>query len=867
MSQGAGDPQAVLEGILEQIEILLEIISNIVASLPTAPPPAPGATPVVPVATPVVPPANTPAVPAPTPVAPAPPGVPPLCIQTFSLKHQVRTAGKTSSSKNLAVVVNGAKKLALAAENEADLARVDRLLAIAERLEGRIESGYERIAAIEDQIEATLVELEAATDDVTAERLEQRLDRLFDRLESAENRVFRTEDRLDRIFTRIDNILDADNTPTVPGAPPGAPTPAAPEATPPAPNAPTPQNPGATPAAPAPTPPAAPTPAAPEPTPPGVPTPAAPGATPPANPTPAAPEPTPASPTPAAPVPTPANPTPAVPPVVPTPVAPPPNSGVPGNPVCFCIFTYQLIFDQPAVANYQVEVRLEEPVESVFEDFKILGGASIAVEQGFSGTIDIEVPVTTPVQSEFGRWNILLQDDAGGITEFTEEVQLNVCVGAVPPNPGAPVPTPAAPAPTPAAPAPTPAAPAPTPAAPAPTPAAPAPTPAEPTPAAPTPAPTPAVEPTPVSPTPVPTVPPAPAGIPDIELVDAFPNLQFTNPVDFQSPKDGSGRIFVVEKGGQLSWFQNDPNVFQANTVLNLAGQISSNGERGLLGLALHPQFAVNGRLFLNYTAPDGDTTIAEYQMDPNDPGAGATEVGVLMTVDQPFENHNAGQLLFGPDGYLYIGMGDGGSGGDPQGNGQDLTTPLGSMLRIDVNGGSPYTVPADNPFVNAGGDVRPEIWAYGLRNPWRFSFDSATGDLWLADVGQNEIEEVDIIVRGGNYGWKIHEGTRCFEAPVCNLPEHREPIFEYDHSEGVSITGGYVYRGTESPALQGTYLFADFAFGGIWGLRETNGEVSEVRKLLDSGRSIATFGEDGNGEVYLSDFRTGKFYKIVAAP
>lgn len=318
------------------------------------------------------------------------------------------------------------------------------------------------------------------------------------------------------------------------------------------------------------------------------------------------------------------------------------------------------------------------------------------------------------------------------------------------------------------------------------------------------------------------------------------------NPVYITHSRDESGRLFIVEQPGRIRILQNGKLLSPA--FLDLSSKVLFGGERGLLGLAFHPKFATNRRFFVNYTRqPDGATIIAEYTVSSTNSNLADTSERVLLTIPQPFVNHNGGMIEFGPDGYLYIGMGDGGSAGDPQNNGQNLMVLLGKMLRIDVDGETPYAIPKDNPFFGAL-SIRNEIYAYGLRNPWRFSFDRETGELYAGDVGQNRIEEVDIIKKGGNYGWRLMEGSSCYNpATNCDRTGLILPITEYDHTIGCSITGGYVYRGKRFPDLQGVYFFGDYCQGTIFSYR--NGTTT---KLLQSGLGITSFGEDQDGELYV---------------
>jgi len=336
-----------------------------------------------------------------------------------------------------------------------------------------------------------------------------------------------------------------------------------------------------------------------------------------------------------------------------------------------------------------------------------------------------------------------------------------------------------------------------------------------------------------------------------------------STPVYLTHAGDGSGRLFVVEQEGKIRIVQNGSLL--STPFLDIQNRVTSGGETGLLSVAFHPSYRSNRRFFIDYTArrPNLKTIVAEYQTSATNPNVADTAERVLLTIDQPFENHNGGQLQFGPDGYLYIGMGDGGSGGDPQGNGQNQNALLGKLLRIDVDGGSPYGVPVDNPFVGISG--ADEIWAFGLRNPWRFSFDRANGRLFAGDVGQNSYEEVDIIARAGNYGWNIMEGNHCYSPPTgCDTTGLELPINEYDHSLGDSVTGGYVYRGKQFPQLLGTYLFADFGSSRIWALTETNRGTWERSDLLQPGFNISSFGEDESGEIYVVNYG-GSIHRIGA--
>lgn len=349
-----------------------------------------------------------------------------------------------------------------------------------------------------------------------------------------------------------------------------------------------------------------------------------------------------------------------------------------------------------------------------------------------------------------------------------------------------------------------------------------------------------------------------------------------SRPLYVTAPPGEANRLFIVEQGGRIL-LRKDGAVLET-PFLDLSGLIGSGtGERGLLGLAFHPDYTRNGIFFVNYTDSNHDTVVALYCAYAEDPDRGDPDTAkILLTIQQPYSNHNGGMLAFGPDGYLYVALGDGGSGNDPGNNGQALDTLLGKLLRIDVDNGDPYGIPADNPFVSDGA-VRDEIWAYGLRNPWRFSFDRETGDLWVADVGQNALEEINVqsadSAGGENYGWRVREGDQCRPGESnCDLPGAVDPIHVYANVGSQSITGGYVYRGAAIPELVGTYFFADFITGKVYALvREPGGgvTVTDETDSLNSGnitlQNVASFGEDGVGELYLVDHGAGAVYQLVA--
>lgn len=352
----------------------------------------------------------------------------------------------------------------------------------------------------------------------------------------------------------------------------------------------------------------------------------------------------------------------------------------------------------------------------------------------------------------------------------------------------------------------------------------------------------------------------------------AFPQLSFNRPVDLQHAGDNSKRLFVVEQSGIISVFQNDMATSTKTTFLDIRSKVDDNGnEEGLLGLAFHPEFESNGYFYVNYTATAPDrTVVSRFNVSSQNANqADASSEVVILTFDQPHSNHNGGQVSFGPDGYLYIAVGDGGSGGDPHGHGQNRTTLLGSILRIDVNdpeGGNPYGIPDDNPFANNINGYKEEIYAYGLRNPWRFSFDADNGRLWAADVGQNAYEEIDIIENGGNYGWNVMEGKHCFlPSSGCDTEGLILPIHEYGRSEGISITGGFVYRGPSLPELVGRYIYADYGSRRIWALEHSDLSNPSNTELLQADFNIASFGVDQNNELYICGF-DGKIYRLEPA-
>lgn len=341
----------------------------------------------------------------------------------------------------------------------------------------------------------------------------------------------------------------------------------------------------------------------------------------------------------------------------------------------------------------------------------------------------------------------------------------------------------------------------------------------------------------------------------------------FEQPVYLATSHDGSGRLFVVEQAGVIRIVSppGKPHV----EFLDIRDRVDSGGEKGLLSVAFHPQFKVNRKLFVNYTTSSKGqlwTHISEFKASPDGSSADPSSERVILKFRQPYANHNGGHVLFGPDGYLYIGNGDGGSANDPSNNGQRLDTLLGKVLRIDVDRREDdllYAIPGDNPFVARTG-ARPEIYCYGMRNPWRMCFDRANGNLYAADVGQWKWEEVDVIEKGKNYGWRVMEGNHCNHVfdEHCDSAGLEKPVAEYGHDAGVSITGGYVYRGKKFPALDGIYFYADYGSGRVWGLRYDGGKIVAQRELLKGNLPCSSFGEDDDGEVYLVS-HAGKIYRI----
>ena len=365
-----------------------------------------------------------------------------------------------------------------------------------------------------------------------------------------------------------------------------------------------------------------------------------------------------------------------------------------------------------------------------------------------------------------------------------------------------------------------------------------------------------------------PEPPPPPPGTPTLQLVTS----QLANPVYATSPPGDTLRLFVVEQAGRVRVLRRD--TLLATPFLDLRGKIASGGERGLLSLAFHPQYAANGRFYVYFTDVNGDIRIVRYLVSAADSNvADSLSADTVLAVAHPGQsNHNGGQLQFGPDGKLYAGLGDGGGGGDPDSNAQNKHRLLGKLLRLDVDGASGYTVPANNPFV---GDTsaRPEIWAYGLRNPWRFSFDRTTGELYIADVGQSAWEEVDVqsaaSTGGQNYGWNVMEGSYCYNTSNCNKNGLVLPVYTYNHPVGCSITGGYVYRGTKVPVLAGFYMFGDYCTHFVRSFQYSGGQainVGDWSQYIDPGPSISSFAQDQRGELYIMTLG-GSLFRIVPTP
>jgi glucose/arabinose dehydrogenase len=371
--------------------------------------------------------------------------------------------------------------------------------------------------------------------------------------------------------------------------------------------------------------------------------------------------------------------------------------------------------------------------------------------------------------------------------------------------------------------------------------------------------------------------PPPPPDVPQIGVEQAFSQLSFTQPLLLtQAPGDSSQPWYAVERAGVIRRFDNDQNVDSSSVFLDIISRVDSGpGEAGLLGFAFDPAYPAVPEAYVSYTRTGGPLVSYISRFSSTDGGLtldpGTEEV--ILTVDQDFGNHNGGNILFGSDGYLYIGLGDGGGGGDPNDRAQTTTSLLGAMLRIDVSGASPYEIPADNPFAgqalcNAGftGDNCPEIFAWGLRNPWRYSFDAQTGELWVGDVGQNDWEEINRVSNDDNLGWRVREGAQCFNPATGCSTAFVDPITEYGHDVGGSVTGGYVYRGTSNQSLVGWYVFGDFVSGTIMAVPADSPIGTAYTPLLDAGLRIASFAQGNDGELYIVDFG-GSIRQITNAP
>jgi glucose/arabinose dehydrogenase len=335
-------------------------------------------------------------------------------------------------------------------------------------------------------------------------------------------------------------------------------------------------------------------------------------------------------------------------------------------------------------------------------------------------------------------------------------------------------------------------------------------------------------------------------------------------PLAITNAGDGSGRLFVAEQGGAVYIVKG--GTVTSTAFLDISGQVSGGGEQGLLGIAFHPDFPSDNRVFVDYTDGAGDTVVSSFRVDPASPNAVLPAETQIIKVDQPYANHNGGAINFGPDGYLYIALGDGGSGGDPENRAQNLSSLLGKILRLDVSPAAGYAIPSSNPFVGkAGAD---EIWHFGLRNPFRFSFDRKTGDLWIGDVGQNAWEEIDVAragVGGLNFGWDDMEGNHCFEpSPGCATSSRVLPVVEYSHDLGCAVIGGNVYRGSAYAALKGGYVFSDECTGFTWALNPAGSGQQALVRVADASVGIAGYGEDEAGELYAADLG-GQLYRVSA--
>jgi len=359
-------------------------------------------------------------------------------------------------------------------------------------------------------------------------------------------------------------------------------------------------------------------------------------------------------------------------------------------------------------------------------------------------------------------------------------------------------------------------------------------------------------------------------------LAQVLPDISLTNPVILKIDPGNALRWFAVEQQGIVKTFpgtvgstDNDVRIF-----VDISARVSSGGETGLLGMAFHPDFANNGEVFLSYTRGGPVSYVSRFRSMDGGLTLDDTSEEVIMTIVQDFGNHNGGQIEFGPDGYLYAGWGDGGSGGDPNDRGQDTTNLLGTFTRIDVDGAAPYAIPPSNPFAGNANCVQgfgaapcPEIYAWGFRNPWRWSFDEQTGELWVGDVGQSSFEEIDNVVISGNYGWDEREGAHCFEPAQGCSTNFIDPITEYGRNLGVSVTGGYVYRGNIHPSLQDSFIYGDFGTGRIWSVPTSSAQGAIGTEVIDSPLSISAFAVDFFGELYVLDYGSGSIYVLLPGP
>lgn len=356
-------------------------------------------------------------------------------------------------------------------------------------------------------------------------------------------------------------------------------------------------------------------------------------------------------------------------------------------------------------------------------------------------------------------------------------------------------------------------------------------------------------------------------------LKDAFPGLEFDMPVELTSPDDDTDRIFVIEQKGVIKVFQNKPGTKETAIFLDIEKQVSSGGEMGLLGLAFHPQFKTNGLFYVNYTRRNPlETVIAGFRISGANPSvADPKSETLILRFDQPYDNHNGGKIAFGNDGFLYIGTGDGGSWGDPNNRAQDRKDWLGKILRIDVDktvGARKYGIPPDNPYTANSQGYREEIYAYGMRNPWRFNFDRQTGQLWAGDVGQNKLEEIDVIEKGGNYGWRVMEAGECYRKNTCVTEGLLPPIWSYVQGPdtGQSVTGGYVCRDKDLPSLAGKYIYGDFVTGNIWALTHHGGTAVKNEKIAKISGGLPSFGQDSRKNLYVLSYNPGRIYQLVPA-